>query len=366
MKKLKKLSIYALTAFVLVLFSSCEDDSELFSVTAAGAFTLSDLTINTIELDPINTSNPAATFNWTEADYGQQASVNYSIEVSSEDTFASPYVITTVTGNTAVTVSINEMNTAAGNIGLAPFQWGTMYLRVRASIGTQNGLPGYSNTISFDVLPFFNYPFNDYYLVGDGTAPGWNNNNNNPAIFRDGSNSNLYHYTAYFNAGHFKLLETKGLWQPQWGTNDGSTIEVNDGTGSDPERFPTAGGSGITTAGFYTFTINFSDNTYSFTPYDASGAASYTSMTLQGSALTASATMTQSGFDSHIWYLNGVHLTQGTVQFMNNTSAVWGGLTEFSGQATENGGNTPVVVEDDYDVWFNDLTGRYILIPLNL
>ena len=24
--------------------------------------------------------------------------------------------------------------------------------------------------------------------------------------------------------GHFKVLETKGLWQPQWGTDDGSTV----------------------------------------------------------------------------------------------------------------------------------------------
>jgi hypothetical protein len=51
---------------------------------------------------------------------------------------------------------------------------------------------------------------------------------------------------------------------------------------------------------------------------------------------------------------------------MTNTSSVWAGTTEFSGKATENGGSIPVVVEDDYTVWFNDLTGDYILIPLNL
>ena len=27
--------------------------------------------------------------------------------------------------------------------------------------------------------------FNDYYLVGNGVASGWNNNLNNPALFRD-------------------------------------------------------------------------------------------------------------------------------------------------------------------------------------
>ena len=89
-------------------------------------------------------------------------------------------------------------------------------------------------------------------------------------------------------------------------------------------------------------------------------------MTMQGSSAPPSATMTQSTFDSHIWYVNNIRLVPGDLQFLTNTSSVWAGSTSFSGQATENGGNIPVVVEDDYDVWFNDLTGRYILIPLNL
>ena len=54
------------------------------------------------------------------------------------------------------------------------------------------------------------------------------------------------------------------------------------------------------------------------------------------------------------------------VNFITNTNTTFGSTTSFSGTATENGGNIPVVVEDDYDVWFNDLTGHYILIPLNL
>jgi hypothetical protein len=76
--------------------------------------------------------------------------------------------------------------------------------------------------------------------------------------------------------------------------------------------------------------------------------------------------MNQLAFDGHIWYLNSVHLVPGDLQIMTNTSSVWAGTTEFSGKATENGGSIPVVVEDDYTVWFNDLTGDYILIPLNL
>jgi len=360
------LSNIVIMALTIVLFTSCEDDAELFVVASnPTAPVLAELGIPSIELDAVNTNNPAITLNWQSADYGQQASVNYAVQFASDEAFSSPLTATSVTGNNSATLSVNELNSAAGTVGLPPFAFSTIYVRVVSSLGAQNGIPLTSNTISLMVSPFFNYPFTDYYLVGDATAPGWNNNNNNPPLFRDGSNPNIYYYTGYYNSGQFKVLEVKGLWQPQWGTNDGATIEVNDGTGSDPNTFPN-NNNPIAVAGSYTFTIDYSNNSYSFEAYDATGAADFTSMTIQGSSAPSSATMTQSTFDSHIWYVNNIRLIPGDLQFLTNTSSVWAGNTSFSGQATENGGNIPVEVEDDYDVWFNDLTGRYILIPLNL
>ena len=88
-------------------------------------------------------------------------------------------------------------------------------------------------------------------------------------------------------------------------------------------------------------------------------------MSIQGSANSGFA-MTQSSHDSHIWYANAVALEAGDLQFVTNTGSVWASATSFSGTATENGESIPVVVGDDYDVWFNDLTGNYIMIPLNL
>ena len=364
MKNLKKISIFMLTAFTFLLLSSCSDDTEEFSVSDTEAVVLSDLTITNIELDPVNTNNPAITLDWTEADYGQQASVNYSVEISADESFTNSTMAASVNGNNTVTLSVSELNFAAGAVGLPPFAWNSLYARVTSSIGTQNGLPVASSSINFMVYPYFNYKFNDFYLVGNATAPDWNNNNNNNPLFRDPFNADTYYYTGYFGAGEFKVLETKGLWQPQWGTNDEATIDVNPGGGSDPGTFPN-NNTPIAAAGFYSFTINFSAKTYSFVPFDASGAPNFTSMSIQGSASTTTA-MTPSSFDGHIWYLNSAHLVPGDLQFLTDTNSVWAGTTEFSGQATEDGGNIPVVVEDDYDVWFNDLTGHYILIPLNL
>lgn len=366
MKNYKRILTSMLAALVLVVFSSCEDDAETFTIGAnPTAPVLAELSIATVELDPVNVNNPAITLTWQVADYGQQASVNYAVQFASNDTFTNPITATSVTGNNSVTLNVNELNSAAGSTGLPPFAWNTLYARVVASLGTQNSNQLNSNAINFMVNPFFNYPFNDFYLVGDATSPGWNNNSNNPPLFRDGSNPNVYYYTGRYAVGQFKVLEVKGLWQPQWGTNDGSSIEVNDGTGSDPNTFPN-NNNNIPVEGTYTFRIDYSNNSYSFDAFDSSSSANFTSMTMQGSATSTTVSMNQLGFDSHIWFMNSVRLTPGDLQFMTSAGTVWAGTTEFSGQATLNGGNIPVVVEDDYDVWFNDLTGRYILIPLNL
>ena len=365
MKHLKTISIFTLIAFFVTLFSACNDTTETFEVSETTPVVLSNLAISNIELDPVNINNPAITLNWTMADYGQPASVNYSVEIASDETFTNATIASTVNGNNTATLSVSELNSAAGTVGLAPFAWNTLYARVISSIGTQNGLPVASNSISFNVYPYFNYKFKDYYLVGNATAPDWNNNNNNPPLFRDPANANIYYYTGYFSAGEFKVLEVKGLWQPQWGTNDKSTIDVNPGTGTDPGTFPN-NNAAISAAGYYNFTINFSAKTYSFSAFDASSAANFTSMTIEGSSVNTAQTMNKLSFDGHIWYLNSVRLVPGALQFKTNTDVLWGSTTEFSGKATANGGNIPVVVEDDYDVWFNDLTGRYILIPLNL
>ncbi|WP_282123635.1 SusE domain-containing protein [Algibacter mikhailovii] len=375
MKYLKNISILALAACLLMFVSSCDDTSDKFVVNETDAVQLAELTVTEIELDPVNTNNPAVTFNWSRADYGQPAAVRYSIEIASDAEFTNATVATTITGSNAATLSVAELNSAAGTVGAPAFDWSTLYARVTSSLGTQEGLPVDSNSISFMVYPYFNYPFDDYYLVGNGTAPGWNNNLNNPALFRDQDNPRLYHYTAYFsnddgdfNNGRWKVLEERGLWQPQWGVTDdegsddpktSGEIAGNPGTqGSDPGRF------GVTASGYYEFTFNISTKKYTTEAYDASGATEFTSMSIQGSASETTA-MTQSTFDAHIWNIPSIRLAPGELQFLTNTGSTWGSSTAFSGVAQE-GGSIPVVVEDDYEVWFNTLSGRYIMIPLNL
>jgi hypothetical protein len=374
MKNIKRFSAITIIGILLLVFNSCDDTSEIFTISAPTAPVLAELGFTALELDAVNTNNPAVTLNWDEADYGIQTSVNYALQFSSDEAFTAPVTPATITGSSSITLSVNELNSAAGNAGLNPFEWKTLYVRVVSSLGSQDSESSVSNTIQFSVFPYFNYTFNDYYLVGNSTAPDWNNNNNNPAIYRDANDSNSFSYTGYFGTGEFKLLETKGLWQPQWGTNDSALdvdtnvfsgkIDVNPGGGSDPGTFPN-NNSAIADSGYYTFKINFASEEFTFETFDASGITSPASLTLKGTS-TADVAMTALAFDGHIWYANNVRLTPGDVNFVTGAGSNLGSSTSFSGVATDGGGSIPVIVEDDYDVWFNDLTGQYILIPLNL
>jgi len=382
--KLKLFTFLAIIFSLGVFINSCENDEEIFTATPTDPITLFDLPIATIDLDASNPGNPAVTFNWEEADYGQPAAENYRVVVASDEAFTNPVDATSVSGTTTATLTVNELNSAAGSAGLTAFEFSNLYARVESSIGTQNALPVASNSIVISVRPYFNYEFEDFYLVGNGTAADWNNNNNNPPLFRDAENDNVYRYTGFFSKGgggfddgRWKVLEMRGMWQPQWGVtaNEGDDIIVGEGDiagnpvtqDGDPGRF------GVPADGYYTFTINFSrpngtsgEDDFSIEPFDASGATEFTSITFQGSALAENTEMTQLSFDTHIWYINSVSLQPGEVSFNTSAGSTWGTDSAFSGVATEGGSNIPVVVPDDYEVWFNDLTGDYIMIPLNL
>ena len=93
----------------LLVISSCTDDNADFKVAETTPVVLSNLAITDIELDQANPNNPAVTFNWTAANYGQPTAVFYNVQVSSDAAFTNPVSVTTVNTNSA-TLSINGCN----------------------------------------------------------------------------------------------------------------------------------------------------------------------------------------------------------------------------------------------------------------
>lgn len=360
----KSLKYLAVAIMLLVGITSCEDDNIMVVDNTTSPIALA-LDISTITLDGTNPGNPALTLTWKEASYSQPVQVNYIIEFDINQNFTHPVVVGSAISTNYLTWSVGELNNAISNAGVNPFEWTTVYARLKSSIGTQTGLQSISNVVSFNVYGYFNYDYIDLYMVGPACYSGWNNNSNNPPLFRSANNRTAYSYTGYFNAGQLKLIEVRGQWAPQYGESTQGTIAPRP-TESVPDPSPI---DDITSSGYYTFNVNLSNKTFSVTPYTATSAPA-TSVKLTGTSVSGSANslvqLGGSSFDPHMWYIQTIHLVPGTVRFEVNGSQYWGSNTAFSGVATSGGANIPVIVEDNYEAWFNDLTGDYILIPLNL
>lgn len=299
-------------------------------------------------------------FTVSPADFGIEVDVVYTLQMDRPGADFSSPVDLGESETTTIEVQADDLNRRAIAKGIEAGATGPMEFRVRATT-TRSLSPLFGATSTVNISTFKTATVvRNLFLVGDATAPGWNNNNNNPALFRDPANPDLYVYSGFFAQGAFKVLERLGQWQPQYGTNDGSTIAVNQGNGSDPEVFA------VPTAGFYTFTMNLSTNTFSFVPFTGATDRTFNTVGIIGSATAggwdASTAMTGTTFDRHLWRITAT-LSNGDLKFRadNAWTVNWGANTPLSGVGVQEGPNIPVEA-GSYVIWFSSLDGRYILI----
>ena len=383
---MKKFSILLLTIIALVGFTSCEHDDDVVFVAQPdpeGVMFTNSFAANYTLTSQVS-DNIAERFVWNDVDFDAPTTVTYELQGSTDASFNSFDVIgTTGENNLAVTIGQlmdlaedagldNDPNTEMPNTGQVHFR-----VRAYAGEGEGNSLEEMSEVVSLTVtLPEVGEEEEetkmDLFLVGDATATGWDNTatSNNYPLYRDASNENIYYYTGKLNAGGVKVIEQRGAWAPQYGGENGSLIYRP--TEDDPDPSPIA----VDSEGYYTLTINIDDLTYTLEPYDASEATEYEMIGLVGEGTTVGwpnddnptpdIMLTQSSFDPHIWYVKDVQLSEAGIKFRANQTwdVNWGGGENFpSGQAT---GDDIIVSEaGTYEAWFNDLTGRYIFIPVS-
>lgn len=373
---MKNILKYILFILPILTIWSCDDDMEKTMASGSNPAIILETENNNVDLDVNYKKNPALTLTWANADYGVQAVNKYALLFSLNQEFENAKEVTT-TNNRTITWTVEELNNLVLDLGMPVGEVGTLYIKVVSSLGAKGQLAMESKPVAFQMTPFSTYTFKDYYLVGSGTSAGWTPDNNNQAIFRNPSNENEYSFTGYFSKpnatnkddGRFKLLEVLGQWQPQWGNEDDAIslsgkVAGNPGTQSnDPGRF------GVSQAGYYTFSINFETLTYNIESYDASAATNYNTIGIVGSATSGwnndIAMMRNESFDVHNWYLKNVTLGNGEIKFRaNNDWAVsWGNTTPYSGTGLTNDGPNIPVTAGTYNIYFNDLTGQYQLIP---
>ncbi|MGB3591711.1 MAG: SusE domain-containing protein [Nonlabens sp.] len=372
---MKKFSILLLSFLAITATISCSDeDEDLFIGNPSAADILLAPGSATFEVNETNQGDLAERFSWTAIEFDTPVQVTYELQLDfAGNQFADPEVITS-TPLTNAAVTYGRLNDIALELGIEAGTATPMEMRVVATTADSSMDAFTSNVVSIALTPFEAYLFTDLYLVGAATAPGWSNNNENPALFRDASDENVFHYTGFFNADLFKVLSDLGNWQPQYGVENGG-LGLADGTGGpEPDTFA------IPTAGYYDFVMDISgitnddagDSSFTITP-NASAASSptYSSIGFLGTVLGDNGfgvddiDLVQSSFDVHQWSARNVTLASGELKFRanNDWSTNWGSNTEYSGQGVFNGDNIPVR-GGVYNIFFNDIDGRYILIPV--
>lgn len=380
---MKKFSILLLAFVALLSFNACTQDDDIVFVAQPDpeGIQFSNSLQSMYTLPSGNPDNLAERFVWNEVDFEAPTTISYELQGSASETFDS-YMVIGSTGNNNLGVTIGQMLELAEEAGLdndpetdMP-NTGTLYFKVRAFAGEGEGnaLEEFSEVVSVNVeLPEAEEEGEpaktNLYFVGDATAAGWSNNNNNTPMFRDGENDNIFYFQGRFAGGPdvegFKLLEMLGAWQPQWGGTDG-TLGVNAGDSEDPAAFS------VDNDAYYSLMVNLDDMTYTWEEIDESEATVYETIGIVGEGTsvgwpnddnpTPDLVMTQSEFNPHIWYMEDVVLSDGPLKFRANLAwdVNWGGATFPSGEAT---GDDIQATAGTYDVWFNTLDGRYIFIP---
>lgn len=305
-----------------------------------------------IELNDVTPNNTALTLTWEAVDYGTPTIVSYTVQFAASNTeFAAPVDISTLT-TTHATISVSELNTKALDLGLLPDVDGNIDIRIKSTVGTTGSEPKYSTPITIVVKPYQGvFPSKELYLIGPGTSAVWDANMAVMPIFRDPAAPEKQYYTGYFAAGGFKLLEQTGFWAPMYGANGDKAQYRATESDSDPGLFPT------TAAGYYTFAIDLKALTYTIAPYTGS-MTNYASVGIIGDAAPldnwgTSVPMIKSTFDAHIWKITYTFTSAGKFKFLADTT--WIG---------DSAGADIYVTAGKYDIWFNDIDQRYILIPV--
>ncbi len=214
-----------LSIAMILGLASCED-REIITIDNQASPIVMDLSADNLFLDKNFPNNPALTITWSAAEYSIPTEITYKVEVSSEETFSSPNLLTTIAGSqTTAALSVLEMNDAAGKLGFVPDVASKMYLRVVAYLGTSESIQAVSNVTSLMVTPYvLTYP--DFYLVGAASYVGWTPDKAQ-LLHKNGSFSYIYTYLK--NGENFRFLG-----QLAW---DGKNYALNtDGT-KDENKF---------------------------------------------------------------------------------------------------------------------------------
>lgn len=391
MKVLKYISVALLS---LVAFASC--DSDLDKVTYSegdaklGTF---DQIKSSYKLDIDNAKDTVQVFQWAEATFGYPAQITYQVEIAKKGVdFADKIVLTSVIGSTKSSITAEELNNAISQLDTlyqdksnenstykASFE-----IRLTASIG-QSAPSLYSESQSAEITGYY-VPVNEtkpvVYITGDGilNIPTWKNATADiggglQLFFSDtpGSESLVYTYTGQFLSGKgMKFPIQAGNWDSAYAA-DGSILR--------PDNDKENGGNGanyiipVATDGLYTLEIDTKALTIKMTPYTGT-VSTYATIGIVGDGAngwpsdTDVTDIAMSNPTPHVWVAKDVELKAGgEIKFRADKawSADWGASADQMpmGLGKKGGDNFKIAADGKYFLALNDITGHYIIIPMD-
>jgi len=258
---MKNIKLIGLLIIALIGLNSCdqEDDLVFTAQEPVEGINFSNTFLEEYVLTVAASSNLGERFTWNDANFGVPTNVSYELENSILGDFTDATTISTTSGN-ELAVTIGQMLGFAEASGMDNDpetdnpNTGELYFRIKASVGTDGGLPTYSSIQALTVvLPEI--------VVGGGGAfekaswgivgSGYNDwgNAGLDGQFYTTSDANVFVAYVELLTGEIKFRENN-----EW---------VNDFGDTGADGTLDAGGDNIaSTAGNYKITLDLNTNTY--------------------------------------------------------------------------------------------------------
>jgi hypothetical protein len=199
-------------------------------------------------------------------------------------------------------------------------------------------------------------------MVGDAVEFDWDAGSATPML-RSETDAFEYTFTGFFDQGQLKFLGYLNQWAPMWGTNANNELVFRE-TGDDPDPWAFY----IPEAGYYTIKVNLLKNTYSQAKYTEALPDPINPVSITGDFNSwGAAQMTTTPKNPHLWAMEYTFGATAEFKFRNNDwSKQWGPTKDRSrlyGKAEPAGNEDKVKVDaGTYKIFFNDITGNYLLI----
>ena len=267
---------------LLAGFWSCKKDEKQIIFEGGAAPVLTQLSANPDSvLLRVNRNNEFVNISWTNPEYRfttgtSSQDVTYTLQIDTVGAnFTNPKKQeVSISKDLSRIITVGDMNNYLTKMELTIDTAHNIEMRVVSNLN--GAIKLYSNVISFtQVVMYEDFAIpppatNQLFIVGDGTATGWDNNPGVPH-FATKVSKGLYIDTVHLESGkYYKYLSSPGNWQPQYGlkkssggTSSGGDLGLNNQTPlfpSDPDAIPTLG------TGEYIVTLNFTTGKYSVVP----------------------------------------------------------------------------------------------------